>query len=280
MSFKFNFTPGALAQLIPGNSRVDYWHTALCEILPKYHITSLTRVAHFVSQCAHESNNFRSLEENLNYSQRALTTVFSRYFGPGKENAAEYARRPEKIANYVYMDRYRSSKLGNIHSGDGWRFRGRGLKQLTGRDNYSAFGLSIGLTAEQAADYVSTEKGAVESACWYWHNRNLNKIADTNDVVGITRAINGGTIGLEDRQRRYNHAINVLAAELPAGIEFTLLQNGSRGAEVKVLQHALGITADGIFGPGTEQALVKWQLNNRLTADGIAGASTLRALLG
>jgi putative chitinase len=150
MSFQFNFTKEQLAAMIPGNPKVDQWYAALCDILPKYGITTERRIAHFISQCAHESNNFRSLEENLNYSKDALLKVFPRYFGDGKRNAADYARNPEKIANYVYMDEFRSKagQMGNTQPGDGWRFRGRGLKQLTGRNIYTAFGKSVGMSAE------------------------------------------------------------------------------------------------------------------------------------
>lgn len=212
MSFDFDFTKQHLAAMIPTNKDIDDWYEALVKILPKYDITTKKRVAHFVSQCAHESNNFRSLEENLNYSEDALNRVFSRYFGAGKRSAAEYARNPEKIANYVYMDEHRSARgaLGNTQAGDGWRFRGRGLKQLTGRNNYTNFGKSTDMSAEEAARYVATPKGAVESACWFWNTNKLNKIADTDDVVLMTKRINGGNIGLQDRQKRYANAIKLL----------------------------------------------------------------------
>jgi putative chitinase len=288
--FKFDFTKEHLAALIPGNTKVDAWYTALCEILPKYGVDSPRRVAHFISQCAHESNNFRSLEENLNYSKESLEKVFPRYFGTGKRDATAYARNPEKIANYVYMDEFRTAKMGNVNPGDGWRFRGRGLKQLTGRDNYTRFGKSVGMTAEQAADYVATEKGAIESAAWFWDTNKLNTIADTDDVVLMTRRINGGNIGLEDRQQRYNRALPLLegknptppaAAAAPAGVDMTaVIRVGSRGETVKAVQAKLGLTADGAFGPGTERAVKAWQAANGLTADGIVGPKTLARLLG
>jgi putative chitinase len=286
------FTRDHLAALIPGNPKVDAWYTALMEVLPKYGINTPRRVAHFISQCAHESNNFRSLEENLNYSADALTRVFPRYFGPGKRDAAAYARNPEKIANYVYMDQFRTAKMGNVNEGDGWRFRGRGLKQLTGRDNYTRFGKSVGMTAEQAAEYVATEKGAIESACWFWDTNKLNTIADTDDVVLMTKRINGGNIGLEDRQQRYNRALPLLegrtptpAAPAPAapagGIDMNaVLRVGSRGETVRAVQAKLGLTADGAFGPGTERAVKAWQAANGLTADGVVGPKTLARLLG
>lgn len=281
-----------LEKLIPGNKNVDSWHEALVAVMPKYGINTERRAAHFISQCAHESNNFRSLSENLNYSEKALNAVFGRYFGTGgtKRNAAEYARNPEKIANYVYMDEFRKYKMGNVKEGDGWLFRGRGLKQLTGRSNYTAFGKSINISAEEAAIYVATPKGAVESACWFWDTNNLNSIADTDDVVKMTKKINGGNIGLADRQQRYTKAMEVFGSPVTLaddegddGIDVDdigVLRKGCRGEGVKIMQEALGIGADGAFGPGTERALKSWQTANGLTADGIAGPMTLEKLLG
>ena len=293
----FELQKEQLAQLIPGNKDVDSWHTALVAIMPKYDINTARRAAHFISQCAHESNNFRSLSENLNYSEKSLNAVFGRYFGTGvhpaghtRRDASEYARNPEKIANYVYMDEFRKYKMGNVNDGDGWLFRGRGLKQLTGRENYTRFGKSVDMTAEEAAEYVATPKGAVESACWFWNANNLNDIADGDDVKRMTKKINGGSIGLEDRKKRYINAMEVLglSAEDVAGDDddiqdilddIGVLRKGSKGEGVKIMQEALGIGADGDFGPGTERALKAWQLSNGLTADGIAGPATFAKLL-
>jgi putative chitinase len=289
MSFEFDFTKQHLAEIISDNA--DNWYDALCELLPKYGITSERRVAHFLSQCAHESGGFKTLEENLNYSAKSLRAVFGRYFGDApKANADEYARNPEMIANRVYNDAYRKYKMGNTQEGDGWRFRGRGLKQLTGRDNYTRFGKSIGMTAEEAAEYVATPAGAIESACWFWDTNNLNSIADTDDVVKMTKKINGGNIGLEDRQRRYKHAMQVLGmsaedlGEDDGSVEDILddigvLRKGAKGEGVKIMQEALGVAADGDFGPGTERALKEWQAKNGLVADGIAGPATFAKLL-
>ena len=280
-----------LAKLIPGNKDVDSWHTALVDVLPKYGITTERRAAHFISQCAHESNNFRSLQENLNYSEKALKAVFGRYFGnPPKANAAEYARNPEKIANRVYFDKYRKYKMGNTNEGDGWLFRGRGLKQLTGRENYTKFGESVNMTAEEAAEYVATPAGAVESACWFWDTKKLNNIADTDNVTKMTKVINGGNIGLADRQQRYAKAMEVFGN--PVSItedagdddfdvdDIGVLRKGCKGEGVQMMQEALGIGADGIFGPGTERKLKEWQASKGLVADGIAGPATLGELLG
>ena len=287
----FELQKEQLAQLIPGNKNVDDWFEALVAVMPKYGINTERRAAHFISQCAHESNNFRSLQENLNYSEKALNAVFGRYFGAApKRNAAEYARNPEKIANYVYMDEFRKYKMGNVKEGDGWLFRGRGLKQLTGRENYTRFGKSINISAEEAAIYVATPKGAVESACWFWDANNLNDIADTDDVVRMTKKINGGNIGLADRQQRYAKAMEVFGnpvslSEDAGDDDFDIddigvLRKGSRGEGVKMMQEAMGIGADGIFGPGTERALKEWQASKGLVADGIAGPATLGELLG
>ena len=294
MSFDFDFKGRQLAEILKMDKDTALkWYSAMKEILPKYGITTQRRVAHFLSQTGHESGNYKTMEENLNYSEKALNAVFGRYFGaPPKRNAAEYARKPEKIANYVYMDEYRSKggQMGNVQEGDGWRFRGRGLKQLTGRNNYTAFGKSIGMSAEEAAEYVVTEKGALESACWFWDSRNLNSIADSDDVKLMTKKINGGTIGLEDRQKRYAAAMKVLGMDVNVAEaveddddidigEIGVLRKGSRGEGVKMMQEALGISADGAFGPGTERALKAWQAKNGLTADGIAGPKTLEKLL-
>ena len=292
MSFDFDFTEDQLAEIIPGNKQVAEWYAALYEILPMYEITTERRVAHFLSQCAHESANFKRLEENLNYSAKALRAVFGRYFGDApKRDADEYHRQPEMIANYVYMDEFRKYKMGNIYDGDGWLFRGRGLKQLTGRDNYTKFGESIGMTAEEAAEYVQSFNGAIQSACWFWDTNNLNDIADGDNVKLMTKKINGGSIGLEDRQRRYVVAMNVLGMPLDAHQEdddddgddilddIGILRRGSRGEGVAMMQEALGLEADGIFGRGTERALKLWQTDNGLTPDGVAGPMTFEKLL-
>jgi putative chitinase len=275
--------------MIPTNKEVAEWCAALNEMLPKYNITTDKRIAGFISQCAHESMDFRVLQENLNYKEATLLKVFPRYFGPGKENAAEYAGKPEKIANYVYMDKNRSKggALGNVKDGDGWLFSGKGLKQVTGRANTTAFGKTVGMTAEEAAAYLLTKKGALESALWFWNSRNLNEVADTGDQVRLTKIINGGDIGLADRQARYARAMAALGGKIEVSINSQItdavtqvLRRGSKGDMVKKMQAKLGLSADGDFGPGTEAALKKWQSANGLTADGVAGPKTLTKLLG
>jgi putative chitinase len=280
-------TKDMLAAMIPGNDKVDMWFEAIEEIFPKYEINTVERIAGFIAQCAHESNNFRSLEENLNYSEDALLRVFGRYFGKApKASASEYARNPEMIANRVYNDEFRKYKMGNTQPGDGWMFRGRGLKQLTGRENYTKFGKSVKMSAEQAAEYVATEKGAIESACWFWNNKKLNAIADTGNIKKLTKVINGGDIGLADRTSRYDSAIEILGGKSVSNksksskVEYVTVSVGDNNDTVKALQAKLGLTDDGIFGPGTKRAVRDFQAKHGLTADGIAGPATLKKLLG
>ena len=280
-------TVDQLRVMIPSNKEVEAWCEELNKALPKYDITTDQRIAGFVSQCAHESMDFTAMSENLNYREETLNKVFPRYFGPGKRNAAEYAKNPEKIANYVYMDEFRTSKLGNTQPGDGWRFRGRGLKQLTGRDNYTRFAKDYDMTAEEAAVWVETKEGALASALWFWNTNKLNPIADTGNVAALTKKINGGDIGLADRQARYAKAMAALGGKITAPVNPQItdavtqtLRRGSKGEAVKKMQAKLGLAADGDFGPGTEAALKKWQATNGLTADGVAGPKTLAKLLG
>jgi putative chitinase len=267
--------------MIPKNKNPKAWYDAAVPAFEKYDITTTNRIAGFMAQCAHESLDFTRLEENLNYSEKALNSVFGRYFGKGKRDAKEYARNPEKIANYVYQDEFRSKRgaMGNTTAGDGWRFRGRGIKQLTGRNNYTAFGKSVGMSAEEAADYVATERGALESACWFWATNKLDKWADNGDIKGLTKKINGGTIGLEDRTRRWEEALAILGGEVPApkktkSSAVRTLRKGMKGDDVAKMQKAIGVGADGDFGFGTLTAVKKWQKLNGLTADGIVGPAT------
>lgn len=201
-------TQDQLQQLIPKNSHVDQWCDALNTVLPRYQIDTLERVAAFVAQCGHESAGFTALKENLNYGAPGLMTTFKKYF-PTQELANSYARQPERIANRVYADRMGN---GNEASGDGWRYCGRGLIQLTGKNNYTAFAASIDMPVEEVPAYLETFEGAVESACWFWNTNKLNQYADSGDLDTMTRRINGGLHGIDDRRARYNNALTVLGA--------------------------------------------------------------------
>lgn len=166
------------------------------------------RVAGFLAQIAHESGGFNAVVENLNYSAKGLMTTFKKYF-PTEELAKQYERKPEMIANRVYANRM---KNGDENSGDGFRFRGRGLIQLTGRDNYTRFAEALDMSIEDTVRYLETPNGAVASAGWFWDNNKLNQFCDKDDFITLTKRINGGTIGLEDRKHHYHLALQSLGA--------------------------------------------------------------------
>lgn len=201
-------TKDQLAQLIPGNPYLDHWYNAVSQALPDYDITTPQRIAAFLAQCAHESGGFTAIKENLNYKAESLVKVFPKYF-KSLEEANQYAKQPEKIANKIYGGRMGN---GDEASGDGYRYCGRGLIQITGKSNYQSFADSLGIDVNDTPDYLATFEGAVQSACWFWEANNLNRWADAGDILTLTKKINGGTIGLDDRTARYNHALQVLGA--------------------------------------------------------------------
>ena len=200
-------TKDQLKQMVK-NPYIDHWYEVLEQLLDDYDINTPLRVAHFVAQCAHESGNFVFIKENLNYKAASLQKIFGKYF-PTAELAQQYEKRPEKIANRIYANRMGN---GDEASGDGYRYCGRGLIQLTGKDNYTFFAGSLGIPVEEAAAYMATFEGAAQSACFFWEQNKLNRFADANDVRGLTKAINGGFIGLEDRIKHTEHALHVLGA--------------------------------------------------------------------
>ena len=180
------------------------------EVASKFGINTPLRVAHFLAQCGHESGGFRLTQENLNYSAKGLMGIFKKYF-PTEAIANQYARNPQKIANKVY-----SNRMGNgpEASGDGYKFRGRGYIQLTGKENYTAFGKSIGVDIPSNPDSVASQY-ALASAAWFFSKNGLHKIADegASDVVvtKITKRVNGGTIGLPDRIKHFKEYYKLLA---------------------------------------------------------------------
>ena len=206
--YKMEITRQQLAEIIPGNQYLDHWLSALNEILPEYEIDTPKRVAAFLAQCAHESGGFKFLKENLNYKAESLVKVFPKYFKTLAE-AQKYAKQPQKIANRIYGNRMGN---GDEASGDGYRYCGRGLIQLTGKNNYTMFAESLEMAVEDVPEYLETFEGAVQSACFFWEQNNLNQWADKGDILTMTKRINGGTIGLEDRIKHYNHALHVLGA--------------------------------------------------------------------
>jgi len=177
-------------------------------VVDKFEINTALRLAHFLAQCGHESGGFKAVSENLNYGAAGLQSIFKKYFTA--ESAKEYERKPEKIANIVYANRMGN---GNQASGEGYKFRGRGFIQLTGKDNYSAFDKVVEDDIIANPDLVAT-KYPLLSAAWFFHKNGLHKIADegaTDAVVTkVTKRVNGGIIGLPDRIKHFNEYNNLL----------------------------------------------------------------------
>jgi putative chitinase len=182
----------------------DKWSDALNETCERFAIDSPCRIAGFISNTAHESGGFKFVKENLNYSAASLMRVWSSRF-PTLEIAQRYAMNPEKIANRAYADR-----MGNRDeaSGDGWKYIGRGLIQLTGKNNYVAYSMACDNEALTKPEIVEQPKYAAESAGWFWSVNRLNQLADAQDITGMCRRINGGLNGLYDRQMKYSKIID------------------------------------------------------------------------
>jgi len=176
------------------------------ETFEHFEINTPQRCAMFLAQTAHESGNFATTQENLNYSAKGLMGIFKKYF-PTVDSTISYERKPERIANRVYANRMGN---GSESSGEGYKYRGRGLIQLTGKDNYTNCGRALGLDLVSNPDQVADNPVAVLSAGWFWDTRKLNTWADQNDVLTVTKKINGGTIGLNDRTAHYHHILEVL----------------------------------------------------------------------
>jgi len=193
-------------KMFPQNKQSEEIMEVFKKYFKLYEINTTNRRAGFLAQCGHESNGFTVFKENLNYSQEGLHKVFKKYF-PTLESAASYAKKPEKIANKVYANRMGN---GPEESGDGYKFSGKGAIQLTGKSNYQEFAKAKGLSLEETVTYLLTLEGAIESALWYWKTRGLNDICDKNDIVAMTKKINGGTIGLEDRKAKFEKFKSIL----------------------------------------------------------------------
>jgi len=181
------------------------WLEPLRETFEKYQINTPKRQACFIGQCMHESGGFKFLKENLNYSAKALMNTWPSRF-PDADTAEKFERQPEKIANKVY-----SGRMGNTEDGDGAKYIGRGLIQLTGKDNYKAFGDAIGEDLVANPQLVEEPRYAALSAGWFWNKRGLNALADVMDITTMTVRINGGRIGIDDRIAKINKALDILA---------------------------------------------------------------------
>lgn len=246
-------TINQLRSIIKTNPEPEKWLDPINKFFKKYDIETVDQMAGFLAQTSHESSDFTSLNENMSYSATRLMKVWPKRF-PSLEVANHFAKNPEKLANQVYSDRMGN---GSPESGDGWRFKGRGIKQLTGRYNYTEFGKTVDMTAEEAVAYVATISGAVESACWFWKTNNLNAVA--HDIIKMTKIINGGLINIEDRKARYIRAKSILGSLEVKSENGIILKIGSKGSLVKSVQSKLDLTPDGSFGPNTELQVKKWQ---------------------
>jgi len=182
------------------------WIEALNNTFEKYGINTPKRQAAFIGQCMHESGGFKLLEENLNYSAKALMATWPSRF-PTEEMANQYARNPEKIANKVY-----GGRMGNADesSGEGWKYRGRGIKQLTGKENYQRCGEALGVDLVENPELLLEPKYAALSAGWFWNKHNLNDLADKADIETMTKRINGGLLGLDARKAAIAKAESIL----------------------------------------------------------------------
>ena len=184
------------------------WLDPLNATFNKYEINTPKRQAAFIGQCQHESNNFKNLEENLHYSASALMRVWPSRF-PDTDTAEKYENNPEKIANKVYGGR---ADLGNSQDGDGWRFHGRGIIQLTGRSNYTVCGDAINRPLTDTPELLLQPENAAMSAGWFWNKKGLNACADVEDWLTMTKRINGGTLGLDQRISAIHRAMDILGA--------------------------------------------------------------------
>ena len=197
-----------LVKAFPGAKKhiLETYHSAILQACEQFELDTIERQAAFLSQCAHESGNFNSIVENLNYSAEALVKVWPKHF-PNITFAKPYHRKPEKIANRAYRNRMGN---GNEASGDGYRYRGRGFIQVTGRSNYEACGEALGIDLVSNPELLEQPEYVVLSAGWFWSDNSLNALADKEDIVGLTKRINGGTHGLEDRKSKYATAKKAL----------------------------------------------------------------------
>ena len=187
-----------------GEEIIQQYVEYLNDVMNFYEINNKQRISMFLAQVGHESGGLRTIKENLNYSADRLKVIFPKYFRG--VDPSGYARNPEKIANRVYASRMGN---GDEASGDGFRYCGRGLIQLTGKSNYQAFAQDMNWSLEDATAWLSEPEGACWSAGWFWDSRELNQWADKGDVLTVTKKINGGTIGLEDRKTHYEAALEI-----------------------------------------------------------------------
>jgi putative chitinase len=201
-----SFSIQQLAMMLPGNTNVKDWFDSFARFFPDAELDTIERIAAFIAECSVESSNFTRLKENLNYNAEGLVKTWPKRF-PNIEFANLYARQPEKIANYVYA--YHMGN-GNGESGDGWKYIGRGIIQLTGRNNYQLFADYIEQPIEEVCDYLLTTDGSTQAACWFWKTNSLNHYLKSQGIDKVSRVINGGDHGLLERRTNYQQALQIL----------------------------------------------------------------------
>ena len=206
--FTFNFTADQVAAILHGNPQPQDWYDALAANLPEFDIATQIRVAMFMAQTAHESANYTRLHENLNYRATSLIAQWPKHFN--YDNASQYEHKQEAIANRAYCNRMGN---GDEASGDGWKYRGRGIMQLTGKESYA--GCSHAVYGDDrlldTPELVEQDMDvAVKSACWLWNAKRLNPLADASDIKEVTHRINGGFIGLLERQEKFDQCLVIL----------------------------------------------------------------------
>ncbi len=259
---------------------IEKYYEPLIAAMTEFGIDTKERQVMFLAHIMVESGALRFVVENLNYSASRLRQIFGKYYRTDAE-AAAHAGQPVKIASRVYANRMGN---GSEASQEGYKYRGRGLKQLTGKYNYTNCGTALGYDLVNDPSYLETPEGAARSAAWFWDNGNLNKFADARDIKGSTKAINGGYNGLEDRTKYYNRGMAIIAAtpeeeHLSSTGPNPVLKQGAKGPAVERLQGLLGIKVDGDFGPGTKTAVQDFQKKNGLIADGVVGEVSWKVLL-
>lgn len=254
------------------------------DIFEGYGINTPKRWACFLGQCAHESVNFSVLEENLYYRASSIVRTWPSRFKTERQ-AQPYAQNPRKLANKVYGNR-----MGNTDTNDGYLYRGRGVIQLTGKNNYIAAGAFIGMDLESAPEMVETSfLLALLTAAWYftktkYQKKSILEWADTMSHKAITKAINGGIHGLLDRTYNSNYALSMLTTD-NSYFKLPVLRVGDKNKEVRIMQTCLKrlgyqvIKIDGHYGKRTQQALIQFQKDYNLTPDGIVGGNTYSALI-
>lgn len=277
-----NITEQEFRKVVAGatEANIQKYYEPLMAAMNEFDINTPERQVMFLAHIMVESGALRLVVENLNYSVTGLRSTFGKYYRTNTE-AAAHAHQPVKIASRVYANRMGN---GSEASQDGWKYRGRGLKQLTGKYNYTNCGNALGYDLVNNPEYLETPEGAARSAAWFWDNQKLNKLADAHDIKGSTLAINGGYNGLEERTKYYNRGMEVLRAtyqnpDISTSIPSVILREGSKGKEVERLQGLLGIRIDADFGPATKKAVVEFQKSKGLIADGVVGSVTWKVLL-